>query len=313
MTTEPDPKRQRQQPLSLPASPLLLSQLVAAGLIHAAELDQGVLEALSTGSHQLERLYCTSTQLHQSAVAQVREAADAARESTFPFLETGSEPRYCAAYAAASLWFAEASVHEAAAASAAGNSVAAGDAAAAALRACDLAILRGGVDEWSALAAPIVNAASVLAEATQCDGTSSGDVKGGGALAHRELEALKASCTLYEECGRARAVPRVDARLLDSRTFRERYMQVRRGLLFLVTLPRHAVAVTLSPRARTPPSRRSECLPSAMRLRVAGVASCPSHPDPCSRGVASDGLPPLEQRVLAPEGGHAARASGDVR
>ena len=80
-------------------------------------------------------------------VAAVEQAVDAARESTFPFLgDDSAAPEHADAYAAASLWFAEVALHGSEAAEAAQK----------ALRACDLAILRAGVDEWAALAEPIV-------------------------------------------------------------------------------------------------------------------------------------------------------------
>ena len=85
-------------------------------------------------------------------------AADAARESTFPFLERMVDPMYNAAYAAAALLYAGALLMEAAHASPQRSVGACRDA----LRALDLAMLRGGVEAWGGYAEPIVAAATAF-------------------------------------------------------------------------------------------------------------------------------------------------------
>ena len=143
-------KKQRTPSFLFTHPPTLLSQLPLA----RAELDAGVFEALSAGSRWLERLRNShGSGAVASLISQARGGVDAARESTFPFLEDGA-PVYVSAYSAASLWYAEVAVHEAIAASGAGAASVAHEASMAALRACDLAILRGGVEEWGTLAEP---------------------------------------------------------------------------------------------------------------------------------------------------------------
>ena len=79
-------------------------------------------------------------------------AADAARESTFPYLGADVvEPAYNAAYAVASLLYAAALLLRASSNSTNGLAEAVKTDAAGALRALDLAMLRGGVDEWGVL------------------------------------------------------------------------------------------------------------------------------------------------------------------
>jgi hypothetical protein len=107
-----------------------------------------------------------------------QQGVDAARESTFPFLDDSAAARD--AYALSSLWWAEVCLlepqllqHQPTSADApSGSASDAADnpalrethrsAAAAALRACDLALLRGGVDEWAAAAAPLMQWAAHL-------------------------------------------------------------------------------------------------------------------------------------------------------
>ena len=109
-----------------------------------------------------EQLVCAlgcDAQFHTTALSEAKDAADAARESTFPFLER-MEVNYDAAYAAASLLWAAALCTEAAHAS---TPALAAEARAGALRALDLAMLRGSVSSWARLAEPLVRAASTAA------------------------------------------------------------------------------------------------------------------------------------------------------
>ena len=88
-------------------------------------------------------------------------ACDAAREATFPFLEAGLEHAayapHAAAYAAASLYFADARLR-----ASASRPELAHQAATDALRALDLAILRGGIELWAPHAESLILAAGRL-------------------------------------------------------------------------------------------------------------------------------------------------------
>mmetsp|Transcript_43404 Transcript_43404/g.140123 ORF Transcript_43404/g.140123 Transcript_43404/m.140123 type:complete len:232 (-) Transcript_43404:13-708(-) len=139
------------------------------------------------------------------------KAADAAREATFEALEDEERAEAaCAAYSAASILFADATL--------AGGDCGGGDEAvdseAAALRACDLAMLRGGVAEWATITEPVVRAASA------------------GAASEARRLAVRAAVPRSEPepvCehmgGLAAGIERVDARGLSVADFSRRYLE----------------------------------------------------------------------------------------
>lgn len=197
------------------------------------------------------------------AATQAESACDAAREATFPFLEdsnTASYASHASAYAAASLLYAEALLlqHElqtAAERQEAGsgktkksgkgkkaNSKAPSNAEAvgkAALRALDLAMLRGGVNDWAPHAAPLVQSATaLLGEPATSDAPKSTPVAHDPLTAATadaaDADAVAAANTAAEArcpqwlCGEADAhctrIERVDARTLTPESFAALYM-----------------------------------------------------------------------------------------
>ena len=188
-----------------------------------------------------------------ASAAKALELAEAARESTFDFLEGASAPAHSAAYAAASCFVAEAHLLRAfgperptilggagLAQQEQAHRAKEAEAAAAAHRALDLAMLRGGVDEWRDVAAPLVRAADAMAAAAAGPSTrGQARDEGGGAgadaaagegsgAAAGEAEADEGEADEGEadpRLGACRAIPRVDARTLDADAFRRLYME----------------------------------------------------------------------------------------
>lgn len=156
-------------------------------------------------------------------------ACDAAREATFPFLEAGLEHAayapHAAAYAAASLYFADARLR-----ASASRPEFVHQAATDALRALDLAILRGGVELWAPHAESLILAASRLQrEATKrtsdpdaaSSAYNSASASEAAAVRRRHFEA---SCKHFSEVG-GEPIPRVDASSLSTESFRAQYME----------------------------------------------------------------------------------------
>ena len=186
-------------------------------------------------------------------------AADAARESTFPFLADESSPRYAAhaaAYAYSSLLWAEATLGGGA------------DAAAAALRACDLALLRGGVDAWGAAAAPIVERAEALhaERAPYAFASASAAAANDDAARHRH----EAQCAHFSRPTLAgTTIPRVDARSLTAERFAAEYMEASPPQPVVLT---HALDAW--PALTTRPWRDTGYLRWACGARLVPVETC---------------------------------------
>ena len=141
------PRSEALHPIRLRELPLALPSLAKSV---ATKLEQ----AEAAVAHLTVPQNCTD-----DGIAKAKTAADVARESTFPFIER-NETAYTAAYAAASLLWAASLVAEAQASDL--DSSRKQEAATGALRALDLAMLRGGVDEWARHAEPWINAATAL-------------------------------------------------------------------------------------------------------------------------------------------------------
>ena len=186
-------------------------------------------------------------------------AADAARESTFPFLADESSPQYAAhaaAYAYSSLLWAEATLGGGA------------DAAAAALRACDLALLRGGVDAWGAAAAPIVERAEALhaERAPYAFASASAAAANDDAARHRH----EAQCAHFSRLGlTGTTIPRVDARSLTAERFAAEYMEASPPQPVVLT---HALDAW--PALTTRPWRDTGYLRWACGARLVPVETC---------------------------------------
>ena len=186
-------------------------------------------------------------------------AADAARESTFPFLADESSPQYAAhraAYAYSSLLWAEATLGGGA------------DAAAAALRACDLALLRGGVDAWGAAAAPIVERAEALhaERAPYAFASASAAAANDDAARHRH----EAQCAHFSRPTLAgTTIPRVDARSLTAERFAAEYMEASPPQPVVLT---HALDAW--PALTTRPWRDTGYLRWACGARLVPVETC---------------------------------------
>ena len=164
------------------------------------------------------------------ALEEAKAAADAARESTFPHLD---DSHHSSAYAAASLLFAGCLLMEA---SAAPSPLTASEAATAALRALDLAMLRAGVDEWAAAAAPLVRQAGAFRISHDAAEHASGTSSGAG-QAHSPADPMQAArtgweraCAHFTDDAHAHSIERVDARTLSVDEFRNRHMEVGGGL-----------------------------------------------------------------------------------
>ena len=189
-----------------------------------AALDKSVHHAFRAATAALDA--CHSEAPAAACLSHANAAVDAAREATFPFLEEAeSAAEHSKAYAVASLWWAEVMLLEHAVLGANGATQ-----AAAALRACDLALLRAGMDEWSKLAEPLVDAATELARLS----TSRAAGRAAEAEAEAEAEAaavdavrakLEAETPHHRAAALARPIPRVDASTLTVGEFEARYMR----------------------------------------------------------------------------------------
>ncbi|KAL1521464.1 hypothetical protein AB1Y20_021126 [Prymnesium parvum] len=188
--------------------------------LDVSALHPTVRRALRDGSAALGTLHAASPP-SAALVAHARQAVDAAREATFPFLE-GEGPyaaAHAAAYAAASLWWAELALHAPHDARGRGE----------ALRACDLAILRGGADVWAPIARPVLEFAS---------GPETAEARGGGgAAAAAETDGARRAALRRQlaVCSCATEIVRVDARGVAVEAFRERYMRAEPPLPVVLT------------------------------------------------------------------------------
>jgi hypothetical protein len=170
-----------------------------------------------------------ATALRAAERERTEAACDAAREATFPFLEAGLEHAayapHAAAYAAASLYFADARLR-----ASASRPKLAHQAATDALRALDLAILRGGIELWAPHAESLILAAGRLQrEATKR--TSDPDAASSAYSSTSASEAatvrrrhFEASCKHFSAVGGV-PIPRVDASSLSTEAFRAQYME----------------------------------------------------------------------------------------
>ena len=155
------------------------------------------------------------------------DSCDAAREATFPFLEAVEHPAYAqhaAAYAAASIFWADARLR-----STTTDPVHVEQAASDAMRALDLAMLRGGIDDWARHAEPLILAAGRLQRAaSERDSAVSGAQRttpspSKSDAATQRRQRFEASCPHFSVDGTP--IPRVDARTLSTEAFREQYME----------------------------------------------------------------------------------------
>lgn len=203
--------KRRRALLSFTPPPTLLPQLS----LDVSSLEQSVRQPLTTASAALHSLRASDPPAAE-AIATAEVAADAARESTFPFLEE-EVPRveYCSAYAVASLWVAEVALHAASEQQAAER----------AHRACDLAMLRGGVEEWAALAEPIICAADSLVMRARAPPSSQQPAgPAHKASVDERREELEKEVAQHVSGPLAKAIARVDARKLSVSRFREEWM-----------------------------------------------------------------------------------------
>jgi hypothetical protein len=218
--------------------------------------------ALKEGEDSLIKLRQTCrADAHCNAILlRAKQGVDAARESTFPFLDDSAAARD--AYTLSSLWWAEVCLiepqllHEEPTSAESQHGSASGGAkcsalreakrgaAAAALRACDLALLRGGVDEWAGAAAPLMKWAADLQARGQIspdgphtasasapinsESSKAGAVPAGlGAAASAEAERCRweTSCKQYVRNRKGgRTVLRMSASSLSASDFRSRYL-----------------------------------------------------------------------------------------
>lgn len=166
-----------------------------------------------------------------AGLAEAKEATDAARDSTFPFLDGAPSCglQHAAAYSAASVLWAACLLEEA---NGATSASAAYTAAQAALRALDLAMLRGGVEKWSAVAEPLVRSATLHLEHVEA-------VSAPICAAPSAAKAWEEQCPHFTANGHA--IPRVDARSLGVEEFRARFMEPPSAAAACVDTPRPVV------------------------------------------------------------------------
>lgn len=167
------------------------------------------------------------------ALVAAKQAADMARDVCIEYLDAPDAVIYSAAYAAASLLWAAALLVEAAAAA---SKSSASTAATAAMRAIDLAIMRGGVDDWAAPSRPLIYAADAfLVSATSTavsDATNGPKAEGTTAVHEAARQHWERTCSHFVTGASrpsTRAIPRVDARTLTADDFRARYMEPSEG------------------------------------------------------------------------------------
>ena len=151
--------------------------------------------------------------------------ADAARESTFPFLESPAHAAsHAAAYSAASLFWAESQLDRARSTT---NRELAQEAVAEAIRALDLAMLRGGLELWAPHCEPLVMAASQMQSTVQLDGA--GTERGMAPVTDSSADTDTRRKRWEDEChhfvSQGLAIPRVHAGSLSVDDFRSRFME----------------------------------------------------------------------------------------
>ncbi|KAJ3026253.1 UNVERIFIED_CONTAM: Lysine-specific demethylase 8 [Siphonaria sp. JEL0065] len=140
-------------------------------------------------------------------------AADAARDSTFPFLEE-PDAVHTAAYAAASCFVADALLNEAESLPQSLKR----EKAVAALRAADLALLRGGVGDWAAVTKRLITKAVEIKESCEQDWTPK-------ATQTSPKKKYIPPPPQFLKTKNARSIPRVDARSLSVEEFTKQYME----------------------------------------------------------------------------------------
>lgn len=223
--------RKRSRSEDAPAQLADLVPRLEAMPLDASKLEVLVSNALKTAEAALH--YAAANASDIPSVHSAKDAADAARESTFSHIER-LEPEYNGAYAAAGLQYAAALIVEAWLPGLLPASRA--DAARAALRALDLAMLRGGVDDWGRPAETLVRAAHCILNESMRDenhaSSSNADDEHRPTAdeVHANRNRMEQGCTHFV-AGASRAeatsIPRVDARTLTLADFEERFMRTR--------------------------------------------------------------------------------------
>ena len=149
---------------------------------------------------------------------------------------------YSGAYAAASLLYASVLLSEASASVASSKQEAARQSARDALRAIDLALLRAGVDEWAAVAEPIVREANAFLRENAETAALPAEEEGGAAAAAAAAATTAAAAAAARDKARqawesasphfskgvalgAAPIRRVDARTLDASSFCSQFME----------------------------------------------------------------------------------------
>lgn len=231
-------KRQREEDSSSSPIHFDIPRLSSLPLVMMT-LEAPVCNALHAAEAALLSI-CAGRPDHAS-IESAKLAADAARESTFPHIER-NQSEYNGAYAAAGLQYAAALVAEAQLQpqeAASSSSTQAPQfhckAAESALRALDLAMLRGGVDEWGQAAEPLVRAAHrCLAERNAERPSPDGNDGTGASHADQDADAdaqrrrREQGCphfTAGESKPEGSPIPRIDARSLTLADFEARYMR----------------------------------------------------------------------------------------
>ena len=204
--------------LNLDTMPICLEELETE-VVHALRQAASLVRALREGKPTKE------------SMVEAQQAADAAREATFPYLEDPVRgAAHSAAYSAACCFLAEAQLAELDL-TAESDPYAADGIASSALRALDLALLRGGAVEWGRVAAHLIK----VATAARCERPPTASSRGSLAAAeHCSAGAISVpatdtdestSCAQYLGDPWARPIPRVDARGLSVDEFRIRFME----------------------------------------------------------------------------------------
>lgn len=178
------------------------------------------LPALTQFPVDLHSVDAAVASLLQTAAASCSKSdADAARRSTFPFLQAEDlavVQLYSPVYAAAQLFFAQACLAEAEA----GSALSTADQAALVaecFRAVDLALLRVGVEMWKGVAAGLLLRAQGMSDRLSCGETDAGAATPPPSLADPVETPRQWAAWLQD-------VPRVDARELSVDAFLREYM-----------------------------------------------------------------------------------------
>lgn len=154
-----------------------------------------------------------------------KAAADAARRSTFPFLQAddaAAVQRYSPVYAAAQMFYAQACLDEAEVVTADASLEDRLALVAEGFRAVDLALLRAGVEQWSAVAAPLLERALCVSDRLEAQGDTDRAAEPAAADAPRDVPLPAQWLPGESSCA---PIPRVDARQLSVEEFQRLYME----------------------------------------------------------------------------------------